>query len=110
MSESQVLGEFEQLVLLGVLQCGSDAYGVPVWKELEARTRRGVSVGAVYKTLDRLEAKGCVASALGEPTAERGGRSKRVYRVTAPGLRLLRRSLASLARMADGLHEVLEPR
>lgn len=110
MSETQVLGDFEQLVLLGVLQCGSDAYGVPVWKELEARTRRGVSVGAVYKTLDRLEAKGWVASALGEPTAERGGRSKRVYRVTPTGLRLLRRSLASLARMADGLHEVLEPR
>lgn len=109
MSESQVLGEFEQLVLLGVLHCGSDAYGVPVWKELEARTRRGVSVGAVYKTLDRLEAKGCVTSALGEPTAERGGRSKRVYRVTATGLRLLRRSLASLARMADGLQGVLEP-
>jgi PadR family transcriptional regulator, regulatory protein PadR len=106
----QILGEFEQLVLLGVLQCGDDAYGVPIWRELGTRTRREVSLGAVYKTLERLEAKGCVTSVLGRPTAERGGRSKRVYRVSAPGLRLLRRSLDSLSRMADGLQEILEPR
>jgi DNA-binding PadR family transcriptional regulator len=108
--DGAVLGEFEQLVLLGVLQCGTEAYGVPVWRELEGRTGRGVSIGAVYKTLDRLESKGYVASAIGEPTGERGGRSTRVYRVTGAGLRLLRRSLASLARMSEGLHEVLEPR
>lgn len=110
MREGPTVGEFEQLVLLGVLQCGPQAYGVPVWRELEGRTGRGVSLGAVYKTLDRLEAKGYVASSVGEPTAQRGGRSKRVYRVTAGGLRVLRRSLTSLARMADGLHELLEPR
>jgi len=110
MTGAPILGEFEQLVLLGVLQCGGDAYGVPIWRELESRTGRDVSLGAVYKTLDRLEGKGYVASALGEPTAERGGRSKRHFRVTAVGLRLLRRSLASLTRMTDGLHELLEPR
>jgi DNA-binding PadR family transcriptional regulator len=108
--DSQILGEFEQLVLLGVMQCGADAYGVPVWRELEDRAQRPVSLGAVYKTLERLESKGLVSSTLGEPTAERGGRSKRVYRVTAPGVRLLRRSLATLARMTDGLDEILEPR
>jgi PadR family transcriptional regulator, regulatory protein PadR len=108
--ESLVIGEFEQLVLLGVLQRGADAYGVPVWRELEARTGRGVSLGAVYKTLERLEAKGYVSSMVGEPTAERGGRSKRLYRVTASGLRVVRQSLASLARMSDGLHELLERR
>jgi DNA-binding PadR family transcriptional regulator len=108
--ETPVVGEFEQLVLLGVLQCGPDAYGVPVWRELEARTGRGVSVGAVYKTLDRLEAKGFVSSGVGQPTAERGGRSKRVYRVTAGGLCVLRTSLASLARMTEGLRQLLEPR
>jgi DNA-binding PadR family transcriptional regulator len=107
---SSVLGEFEQLVLLAVLQCGAEAYGVPVWRELGARTGRGVSLGAVYKTLERLEAKGCVASSVGEPTAARGGRSKRVYKVTSGGLRLLRESLSALARMADGLRELLEPR
>jgi PadR family transcriptional regulator, regulatory protein PadR len=110
MAGPAILGEFEQLVLLGVLQCGGDAYGVPIWKELETRTGRGVSVGAVYKTLERLEGKGYVASELGAPTAERGGRSKRHYRVTAVGLRLLRRSLGALTRMTDGLKEVLEPR
>jgi DNA-binding PadR family transcriptional regulator len=104
------LGEFEQLVLLAVLHCGGDAYGVPVWREIESRTGREVSLAAVYKTLVRLESKGCVASGVVAPTPERGGRSKRVYRVTGAGLRLLRGSLASLARMADGLTEVLEPR
>ena len=109
MGETSGVGEFEQLVMLGVLQCGADAYGVPVWRELEARAGREVSLGAVYKTLDRLEAKGYVASGVGGPTAERGGRSKRIYRVTASGLRVLRRSLASIARMSEGLRELQEP-
>jgi DNA-binding PadR family transcriptional regulator len=100
-------GEFEQLVLLAILQCGGDAYGVPVWREIASRTGREVSLAAVYKTLVRLESKGIVVSAVGAPTAERGGRSKRVYRVTGAGLRLLRVSLASLARMTEGLQEVL---
>ena len=110
MRESPGVGEFEQLVLLGVLQSGPDAYGVPVWRELAARGGREVSLGAVYKTLDRLEAKGYVASSVGEPTAERGGRSKRVYRVTASGLRVLRRSLAAISRMSEGLDGLLESR
>jgi DNA-binding PadR family transcriptional regulator len=103
-------GEFEQLVLLAVLHCGPDAYGVPVWREIGARTGREVSLAAVYKTLVRLESKGWVASGVGAPTPERGGRGKRLYRVSGAGLRLLRASLASLARMTEGLHEVLEPR
>lgn len=110
MTPSHALGEFEQLVLLAVLHSGADAYGVPVWREIAARTGREVSLAAVYKTLARLEAKGVVASGLGAPTAERGGRGKRLYRVTGAGLRLLRASLASLAKMTEGLHEVLEPR
>ena len=110
MTGTLALGEFEQLVLLAVLQCGGDAYGVPVWREIEARTAREVSLAAVYKTLIRLESKGCVASGVGAPTPERGGRSKRVYRVTGLGLRLLRASLDSIARMTEGLQGVLEPR
>jgi PadR family transcriptional regulator PadR len=110
MSGIQTLGDFEQLVLLGVLQSGPDAYGVPVWRELETRTGRQVSLGAVYKTLDRLEGKGLVWSALGQPSAERGGRSKRVYQLTAAGLRLLRASLHALASMTDGLEAELSPR
>jgi DNA-binding PadR family transcriptional regulator len=66
-------------------------------------------LGAVYKTLDRMEGKGYVASTPGEATAERGGRSRRVYRLTAGGLRRLRASLASLEKMTDGLRHLLEP-
>jgi PadR family transcriptional regulator, regulatory protein PadR len=107
MADAQPLGEFEQLVMLGVLHCGPDAYGVPVWREIQGRTSRAVSIAAVYKTLDRLEAKTLVRSHLGEPTAERGGRGKRVYEVTPPGLRILRASLAALGRMTAGLESVL---
>ena len=78
-------------------------------RELESRGGRAVSLGAVYKTLDRLEAKGYVASNFGEPTPERGGRGKRLFRVTASGRRVLRQSLAAIHRMSEGLHELLEP-
>jgi PadR family transcriptional regulator PadR len=107
MAEAQVLGEFEQLVLLGVLHCGSEAYGVPICRELQARARREVSLGAVYKTLDRLEQKRLVRSALGPATAERGGRRKRIYQVTPTGLKVLRSSLGAVTRMSNGLEEVL---
>src|SRR5262245_10235600 len=103
MSETPPLGDFEQLVLLGVLQSSTESYGVPIWRELESRTGRRVSLGAVYKTLDRLESKGLLRSMHGQPSAERGGRRKRVYAVTASGLRQLNATLAALARMTDGL-------
>jgi PadR family transcriptional regulator, regulatory protein PadR len=98
-----VLGEFEQLVLLALLRQGSDAYGVSLSEEISERTRREVSLGAVYKALDRLEQKGFVASRVGEPTALRGGRRKKHYRLLAPGQRALKQSLAALHRMTDGL-------
>jgi len=107
MAEAQVLGEFEQLVLLGVLHCGAEAYGVPICRELEMRARRRVSLGAVYKTLDRLEQKHLVRSEYGPATAERGGRRRRIYNVTPAGLKVLRSSLGAVARMSDGLETVL---
>lgn len=107
MLEPQVLGEFEQLVLLGVLHCGGDAYGVPICRELQTRAHRQVSLGAVYKTLDRLEQKGLVLSTLGPATAERGGRRKRIYQVTPMGLKALRSSLGAVTRMSQGLEAVL---
>lgn len=106
-TESGSLGEFEQLVLLGVLHAGEDAYGVPVWRAIETRGGRAASLAAVYKTLDRLEAKGLVRSRVGESTAERGGRAKRLYVVTTPGVRALKASLGVVRRMAAGLDEVL---
>jgi DNA-binding PadR family transcriptional regulator len=97
------LGEFEQLVLLALVRLGDEAYGVTVHEQLEQRAGRDVALGAVYKTLARLEAKNLVAARLGEPTAERGGRRKRHYTVTAAGRRALARSLAALERMTAGL-------
>lgn len=97
------LGDLEQLVLLAVLQSGDDAYGVPVQQAVRLRARRDLTLGTIYKALSRLEGKGLVASHVGEPTAERGGRAKRYYSVTAVGKRALRDNLYALRRMAAGL-------
>lgn len=97
------LGEFEMIVLLAVLQAGEGAYGVPIQREIEGRTGRPVARGAVYVTLDRLERKGLLSSSLADPTPERGGRAKRVYRLEPRGLAALRSSLQALARMQQGL-------
>jgi len=103
-----VLGEFEQLVLLALMRHGNDAYGVPICDDIAERTGRTISLGAVYKTLERLEDKGMVASRFGEPTAERGGRRKKHYRVLADGHRALKESLAGLRSMTEGLESDLK--
>ena len=100
------LGELEQIVLLAILRVSPHAYGVPIRVEIEQRTRRSLTVGALYRTLDRLEEKGYVTSWFGDPTPERGGRSKRYFKVQPSGLRALRASREALAAMWDGL----EPR
>lgn len=100
---ADILGEFEQLVLLAVVRVGDEAYGVPIHEELASRARRTVSVAAVYKTLERLEAKGYVSSRIGEPTAERGGRRRKYFTIEAPGRAALRESLAALRRMTAGI-------
>jgi DNA-binding PadR family transcriptional regulator len=97
------LGDFEQLVLLALVRLGDTAYGVSIHDEIVGRARRDVTVAAVYKTLERLEDKGFAASNLGEPTAERGGRRKKYFRIQPAGRRALRHAMASLRRMADGL-------
>jgi DNA-binding PadR family transcriptional regulator len=103
-----VLGEFEQLILLALVQQGSEAYGVSIGQEIGARTGRDVSLGAVYKTLERLEDKGLVRSRIGEPTPERGGRRKKHYILAASGARALRQSIGALRRMTDGLGSELK--
>jgi PadR family transcriptional regulator PadR len=103
MTGRDYLGEFEHIVLLGLLRLGDRAYGVTVRQEIEARTAREVSIGAIYATLDRLQAKGYVKSRLGEPTAERGGRSKRFFQVTAKGMTAVNRTHRTLERLTDGL-------
>jgi DNA-binding PadR family transcriptional regulator len=103
MSARDFLGEFEHIVMLALLRLSEKAYGVSVRQEIEKRIGREVSIGAIYATLDRLEAKGFVISHLGDPTPERGGRSKRFFQVTAKGARAVRRSLGALQKMAAGL-------
>ena len=103
------LGEFEQLVLLALVRLGDQAYGISIHGELQRRARRDVTVAAVYKTLERLEDKGLIASTIGEPTAERGGRRKKFFRIQPAGRRALCHALASLRRMADGLAPDLDP-
>jgi len=96
------LGDFEQVVLLAVMRLGPHAYGVSIKHEIEARTRRNVSLGAIYPTVDRLEDKGFVITRAGRPTGERGGRSKRHVKITPAGLRALRRSHSMLAALWEG--------
>lgn len=98
-----MLGDLEQLVLLAVLRIGPDAYGVTVRDSIHERAARDLTLGTIYKTLARLEAKGLVSSRVGDPTPERGGRAKRYFAVTAAGQRAVRASFASLRRMAAGL-------
>jgi PadR family transcriptional regulator PadR len=83
MTKRDQLGSFELMVILVLIRLGDNAYGVPISEELEKRTGRDVAIGSVYAALERLEDKGFVASELGEPTAERGGRAKKYFHVTA---------------------------
>lgn len=97
------LGELEQLVILALLRLGDDAYGVSVQATLAERTGRTPALATIYTTLARLETKGLVASHLGEATPERGGRAKKHFRVTASGRSALKRSLADVRALSQGL-------
>jgi len=97
------LGHFEHIVLLALIRLGDTAYGVTVRQEIEQRTGRDTSIGAIYATLERLEAKGLVTSRVGEPTAARGGRAKRHFRITGRGLRAVTRTQEALQKMSAGL-------
>jgi DNA-binding PadR family transcriptional regulator len=109
MGREQHLGDLEQLVLLAVVRLGKDAYGASVRRELRSRAGRSVAVSTVYVTLMRLEEKGLVRSGLGAPTAVRGGKAKRHFRVTEAGVERLQEERAVLRRMWDGLDDALRP-
>lgn len=83
------LGDFEEVILLLVGILGEQAYALNIAEEFESQTERSVSIGAVHSTLSRLEEKGFLTSEMGESTAERGGRRKRIYTITAYGRRAL---------------------
>jgi DNA-binding PadR family transcriptional regulator len=99
----RTIGDFEQLILMALIRLGSDAYGVTIRVEIESRTGRTISPGALYTALDRLETRGLVSSRLGDPTPERGGKRKRLYTVQPAGERALARVYESLRLMASGM-------
>ena len=103
MKGQEPLGSLEHIVLLAVMRLGSNAYGMTVRREIESATGRDVSIGAVYATLVRLESKGFIRSYAGEPTAERGGRAKRYFRMTAEGKGALRNTHEVILKMSAGL-------
>jgi DNA-binding PadR family transcriptional regulator len=106
MPRRSFLSDFEVRVLLAVIRVGDDAYGVPVSQELEIVTRRTVAIAAVYAALQRLEARGLVASARGEPTPVRGGRAKRVFQVTSAGMRAARETARTYRALWDGIPQL----
>ena len=97
------LGEFEQVVLLAILRLGDGAYGVSIRAEIAARTDREPSPGSLYTTLDRLEDRGLIASRMGDPTPQRGGRAKRYFKVTAKGVEAVARVQRGYKRLMEGL-------
>lgn len=103
MTAPQTLGNLELLVLLAVLRLGDGAYAGAVRDEIAERTRSDPSRGAISVTLDRLDRKGLLHSRLGEPTAERGGKAKRLYTLAAPGQRALHATLQGTHAMLQGL-------
>ena len=98
-----MIGEFEYLMLSAASRLGEDAYGASIRQEIKQATGRSCSIGALYTTLDRLEKKGLVKTWLGEPTPQRGGRAKRVVRVTAKGARAASDFYAAVVSVSRGV-------
>jgi len=98
-----MLGEFEYLLLTAAARLGEQAYGVAMRQEIEEATGRDCSIGALYTTLDRLEAKGFVKTWMGDPTPQRGGRPKRMVRVTAKGIQAASEFYSAVTRVSRGV-------
>jgi PadR family transcriptional regulator PadR len=100
---SQPISDLEVLALAALLRLGEEAYGIAIKEDIAARTGRDVSIGSLYKALQRLEDRGLVDAWIGEPTSVRGGRAKKHFRVLPAGREALEASLRSLQNMVDGL-------
>jgi PadR family transcriptional regulator, regulatory protein PadR len=100
---ADVLGAFEQAVLLAIVRLGDDAYGRAILEEVQARLERDVAAGAVHATLERLEHKGLLTSRLGSGTPVRGGRARRFYRLQPAGVRALNDARAAVDTLWHGL-------
>jgi len=106
MGKGDYLGEFEMVVMLTLLHLEEGAYGMTIRLEIEERTGRSVSIGAVYTTLRRLQRKGYVTAELGDPSPERGGRAKKYFSLEPAGHQALQRSREMFARLFE---EVPDP-
>ena len=98
-----MLGEFEYLILAAGARLGEEAYGAAIREEVERRTGRRCSIGALYTTLDRLETKGLVKTWMGDPTPQRGGRSKRLVRITSKGIQAASEFYSAVVRVSRGV-------
>ena len=98
-----MLGEFEYLLLTAAARLGENAYGAAIRQEIEAATGKSCSIGALYTTIDRLESKGLVQTWMGEATPERGGRAKRMVRVSAKGIDEARAFYEAVTRVSRGV-------
>jgi DNA-binding PadR family transcriptional regulator len=103
--DRKLLTDFELMILLAILRV-DDAYGVAIAREIEATAGRSVMLGAVYTALDRLEERGLVASRVGEPRPERGGRARRYFRVTARGVRAAKETQRALTALWSNIPEL----
>lgn len=108
MGERNFLGEFEHMVLAGVIRLGDGAYGASILREIETQARRRVPSGSLYVTLDRLERKGLIASRSGDPEPGRGGRPKRFVRVTPEGVEAVREVREAMLNLWAGIEGRLE--
>lgn len=100
------LTDFELMIMLAILRVRERAYGVPIAREIEETAGRPVTLAAVYLALDRLQENNLVASELGDPTPERGGRAKKFFRVTPAGLRAVRHTQRAFIALWQGIPEL----
>jgi DNA-binding PadR family transcriptional regulator len=98
-----MLGEFEYLLLTAASRLGDEAYGASIRQEIEQTTGRSCSIGALYTTLGRLEDKGLVKTRMGEATPERGGRPKRLVRLTPKGVQAATEFFSAVNRISNGV-------
>ena len=98
-----MLGEFEYLLITAAAALGDDAYGAAIREEIQSTTGHRCSIGALYTTIDRLETKGLVKTWMGEATPERGGRSKRMVRVTPKGVHAAKEFYSAITRISQGV-------
>ena len=97
-----MLGEFEYVLITAAAGLGDDAYGAAIREEIDRTTGRKCSIGALYTTIDRLETKGLLETWMGDATPQRGGRAKRMVRVTPKGVRAAKDFYNSVMRVSRG--------